>query len=99
MNVEYFKPAYVVIAALGIYLVEPLYRTTIVSGATNSSLVIFYKSVYNQMENAFLLNSLAFHSHGLMLLVHTYLVLARKLTELNLWKVLSKQRASIYIDD
>ena len=50
LNVEYFKPAFVVFAALGIHLVEPFYSTTITVGATHLSLSIFYKSIYRQME-------------------------------------------------
>ena len=49
MKVEYFKPAFVVYAALGIHLVEPFYCTTITVGATHSSLGDFYKAIYLQM--------------------------------------------------
>ena len=39
-----------VFAALGIQLVEPYYYTTITVGDTHSSLDIFYKAIYLQME-------------------------------------------------
>ena len=44
------KVIFVVIAALGLYLVEPFYARTIQSGATHSTLKRFYKELYCSME-------------------------------------------------
>ena len=45
----YLKPVLVTWAALGLHLVEPFYARTIQTGATHSSLMAFFKSVYRSM--------------------------------------------------
>ena len=48
MTMPYLKPVLLVWAALGLHLVEPFYRT-IQTGATHSSLMAFFKSLYSSM--------------------------------------------------
>ena len=49
MTLPYLKPVLVVWAALGLHLVEPFYSRTIQTGATHSSLMAFFKVIYNSM--------------------------------------------------
>ena len=49
MVLPYLKPVLVVWATLGLHLVEPFYARTIKAGATHSSLMSFFKSLYNSM--------------------------------------------------
>lgn len=49
-ELSYMKVIFVVIAALGVHLVEPFYARTIQSGATHSILKKFYKDLYSSME-------------------------------------------------
>ena len=46
----YLKPVLVVWATLGLQLVEPFYARTIQQGATHSSLKVFFKDIYESME-------------------------------------------------
>ena len=49
-ELSYMKVIFVVIASLGIHLVEPFLARTIQSGTTHSILKIFYKGLYESME-------------------------------------------------
>ena len=50
MVLPYLKPVLVVWATLGLQLVEPFYARTIQQGATHSSLKVFFKEIYESME-------------------------------------------------
>ena len=50
MVLPYLKPVLVVLATIGLQLVEPFYARTIQHGATHSSLKVFFKELYNSME-------------------------------------------------
>ena len=49
MVLPYLKPVFVVWATFGLHLVEPFYARTIEAGATHSSLMSFFKSLYSSM--------------------------------------------------
>lgn len=50
MDLPYLKPVLVVVACLGVHLVEPFYTNTINTTSTHSSLKLFYRSIYTSME-------------------------------------------------
>jgi hypothetical protein len=51
MSLPHLKIVFAVFAALGVHLVEPFYCKTIEKGATHSKLKVFYKELYESMEN------------------------------------------------
>ena len=50
LNVEYFKPVFLVFGAFGIQLIEPFYCATIANGTTHSELQEFYQLLHEQMS-------------------------------------------------
>ena len=49
-ELDYIKVVFTVFAAFGVHLVEPFYCRTIDTGATHTSLKVFYKELYDGME-------------------------------------------------
>ena len=62
MELPYIKAVLVVFAAFGIQLIEPFFSKTIQKGATQTSLGIFYKSIYTSMEKKLTFDFLTFES-------------------------------------